>query len=53
MLEEEFTGCKLAYILNGELLVYKRDNRLDIPFPFPFPGLWDFTCGGRENALDR
>lgn len=45
MHEEEFTGCKLAYILNGDLLVYKRDNRLDIPFP----DLWDFPGGGREG----
>lgn len=41
----EFTGCKLAYILNGKLLVYKRDDRSDIPFP----NQWDFPGGGRER----
>jgi 8-oxo-dGTP pyrophosphatase MutT (NUDIX family) len=42
---EEFTGCKLAYIFNGQLLVYKRDD-----FPhIPFAGMWDFPSGGREG----
>ncbi len=42
---EEFTGCKLAYIFNGQLLVYKRDD-----FPhIPFAGMWDFPGGGREG----
>jgi len=42
---DEFTGCKLAYIVNGQLLVYKRDD-----FPhILFPGLWDFPGGGREG----
>lgn len=41
----EFTGCKLAYILDGKLLVYKRDDRPDIPFP----NQWDFPGGGREG----
>jgi 8-oxo-dGTP diphosphatase len=44
-LSEEFTGCKLAYIFNGQLLVYKRDNFAHIPFP----DLWDFPGGGREG----
>lgn len=44
-MNDEFTGCKLAYIINGQLLVYKRDD-----FPhIPFPGLWDFPSGGREG----
>lgn len=44
-MRDEFTGCKLAYIINGQLLVYKRDD-----FPYiPFPGLWDFPGGGREG----
>lgn len=44
-MSEEFTGCKIAYIFNGQLLVYKRDD-----FPhIPFPGLWDFPGGGREG----
>ena len=44
-MKEEFTGCKLAYIFNGQLLVYKRDDFAHIPFP----GLWDFPGGGRES----
>lgn len=44
-MSDEFTGCKLAYILNDALLVYKRDETLEIPFP----GLWDFPGGGREG----
>lgn len=44
-MSEEFTGCKLAYIFNGQLLIYKRDNFLYIPFP----DLWDFPGGGREG----
>jgi 8-oxo-dGTP diphosphatase len=42
---EEFTGCKLAYVFNGQLLVYKRDDFLHIPFA----GMWDFPGGGREG----
>ena len=45
MFAENFTGCKLAYIFNEMLLVYKRD---DLP-SIPFPGLWDFPGGGREG----
>lgn len=44
-MNETFTGCKLAYIFNGQLLVYKRDDFAHIPFP----GLWDFPGGGREG----
>lgn len=44
-MSEDFTGCKLAYILNGQLLVYKRDDFAHIPFP----NLWDFPGGGREG----
>lgn len=44
-MSEEFTGCKLAYIFNGQLLVYKRDYFAHIPFP----GLWDFPGGGRDG----
>ncbi len=42
---EAFNGSKLAYIYGDSLLVYKRD---DIP-EIPFPGLWDFPGGGREG----
>jgi 8-oxo-dGTP diphosphatase len=45
MVKEAFTGCKLAYIFECKLLVYKRDDRADIPFP----DLWDFPGGGREE----
>lgn len=45
MSNEVFTGCKLAYIVGDRLLVYKRDNRSDIPFP----NQWDFPGGGREG----
>lgn len=44
-MSENFTGCKLAYILNDSLLVYKRDEIPDLPFPV----LWDFPEGGREG----
>ena len=42
---EEFTACKLAYILNGQLLVYLRDDFAHIPFP----NMWDFPGGVREG----
>ena len=44
-MSDDFVGCKLAYIINDELLVYKRDDFTEIPFP----GLWDFPGGGREG----
>jgi 8-oxo-dGTP diphosphatase len=44
-MSENFTGCKLAYIYNDTLLVYKRDDFQSIPFP----GLWDLPGGGRED----
>ena len=40
-----FTACKLAYILNGQLLVYLRDDFAHIPFP----NMWDFPGGVREG----
>jgi 8-oxo-dGTP diphosphatase len=42
---EEFTACKLAYILDGQLLVYLRDDFAHIPFP----NMWDFPGGVREG----
>lgn len=42
---ENFTGCKLAYIIDDLILVYKRDDIATIPFA----GLWDFPGGGREG----
>jgi 8-oxo-dGTP diphosphatase len=40
-----FTACKLAYILDGKLLVYLRDDFAHIPFP----NMWDFPGGVREG----
>lgn len=42
---EEFTACKLAYVLDGKLLVYLRDDFAHIPFP----NMWDFPGGVREG----
>lgn len=42
---EAFTACKLAYILDGKLLVYLRDDFTHIPFP----NMWDFPGGVREG----
>lgn len=42
---DEFTGCKLAYLHQGKLLVYQRDENNTIPFP----GRLDFPGGGREG----
>jgi len=44
-MSDDFGGCKLAYIINDELLVYRRDDFPEIPFP----GLWDFPGGGRDG----
>ena len=41
----DFHGAKLALLYEGKLLVYRRDDRDDIPFP----GRWDFPGGGREG----
>ena len=44
-MSSDFTASKLAYILNGKLLVYLRDD-----FPhIPFPDMWDFPGGVREG----
>ncbi len=40
-----FTGAKLAALHGDSLLVYRRDNKPDIPFP----GLIDLPGGGREG----
>lgn len=40
-----FRGAKLAAVHDGMLLVYRRDDRADLPFP----GLWDLPGGGREG----
>lgn len=41
-----FAGAKLAAVLGDALLVYRRDDRPDIPFP----GLLDLPGGGREGS---
>lgn len=41
----DFTACKLAYIVDGKLLVYLRDDFAHIPFPT----MWDFPGGVREG----
>ncbi len=41
----EFTASKLAYIIDGKLLVYLRDDFAHIPFP----NMWDFPGGVRES----
>ncbi|MEY2882621.1 MAG: hypothetical protein RL490_345 [Pseudomonadota bacterium] len=41
-----FAGAKLAAVLGDALLVYRRDDRPDIPFP----GLLDLPGGGREGG---
>ncbi|UWQ91144.1 NUDIX hydrolase [Aliisedimentitalea scapharcae] len=40
----EFTGAKLALFLGKELLVIRRDDHADIPYP----NHWDLPGGGRE-----
>lgn len=42
----EFIGAKLALFLGGDLLVIRRDNRPDIPWP----DRWDLPGGGREGG---
>lgn len=41
----DFIGVKLALIKDDQLLVIQRD---DLP-TIPFPNLWDFAGGGREE----
>ncbi|MEP2715288.1 NUDIX hydrolase [Pseudophaeobacter sp.] len=41
-----FSGAKLALFLGRDLLVIKRDDRADIPYP----GYWDLPGGGREGG---
>ena len=46
VLNMEFSGAKLALFLGPDLLVIKRDNKPDIPYP----GYWDLPGGGREGC---
>jgi len=43
--EGDFSGAKLYGLCDDHLLVYRRDNITDIPFP----NMWDFPGGGREG----
>ncbi|MCE8512450.1 NUDIX hydrolase [Ruegeria pomeroyi] len=42
---EQFVGAKLALFLGEQLLVIRRDDRPDIPWP----DYWDLPGGGREG----
>lgn len=42
----DFSGAKLALFLGADLLVIKRDDKPDIPYP----GYWDLPGGGREGS---
>lgn len=44
--EPDFHGAKVAVFIDDHLLVYRRDNRPDIPFP----DMLDLPGGGRENG---
>ncbi len=46
MTREAFSGAKLMLFLGDSLLVIRRDNIPDIPFP----GHLDFPGGGREGV---
>ncbi len=41
----DFSGAKLALFLGKEMLVIRRDDRSDIPWP----DHWDLPGGGREG----
>lgn len=48
---DDFTGVKIALLLDDKLLMIERDNKPGINFP----GLWDFPGGARdddESALE-
>lgn len=44
--EPDFHGAKVAFFIDDHILVYRRDNRPDIPFP----NMLDLPGGGRENG---
>lgn len=44
--ETDFHGAKVALFFGDELLVYRRDDHPDIPFP----NMIDLPGGGRENG---
>ncbi|PIX66996.1 MAG: DNA mismatch repair protein MutT [Sphingomonadales bacterium CG_4_10_14_3_um_filter_58_15] len=44
--EPDFHGAKVAVFIDDQILVYRRDNKPDIPFP----DMLDLPGGGRENG---
>ena len=42
---KDFIGAKVALVYDGNVLMIQRDNKPEIPFP----NLWDFPGGGRED----
>lgn len=44
-MDEDFNGAKVALFVGEEVLIIRRDDRTDIPFP----NMWDFPGGGREG----
>lgn len=44
--EIDFHGAKVACFIDDHILVYRRDNKPDIPFP----DMLDLPGGGRENG---
>ncbi|MCI5097044.1 MAG: NUDIX hydrolase [Rhodobacteraceae bacterium] len=41
----DFSGAKLALFIGADLVVIRRDDKPDIPYP----GHWDLPGGGREG----
>ena len=41
---EDFDGAKVALFLGDRLIVIRRDDKPDIPYP----DMWDFPGGGRD-----
>lgn len=44
--EPDFHGAKVAVFIDDQILVYRRDNKADIPFP----DMLDLPGGGREQG---
>lgn len=40
-----FGGAKIALLLGNKVLAYRRDDKVEIPFP----NFWDLPGGGREG----
>ncbi|MEO9601204.1 NUDIX hydrolase [Parasphingorhabdus sp.] len=43
--QPDFHGAKVAVFIDDDILVYRRDDKPDIPFP----NMLDLPGGGREN----